>query len=62
MNIKKRTYGFGVDPTETENHFFVVIPPKNSKEQIEVYERFQWTPKGLSMEELIKLAGNRDFS
>ena len=50
MNMKKRTYGFGVDPTETENHFFVVIPPKNSQEQIEVYERFQWTPKGLSPE------------
>ena len=60
MNMKKRTYGFGVDPTETENHFFVVIPPKNSQEQIEIYERFQWTPKGLSPEKLIELAGNKD--
>ena len=57
MSVKKRTYGFGVDPAETQNHFFVVIPPKGSHNQVEVYERFQWTPEGITEDEQKKLAG-----
>ena len=26
MSTKKRTHGFGVDPVESQNHFYVVIP------------------------------------
>jgi hypothetical protein len=47
---KKTTYGFGVDPKQSQNHFFVLIA---SKEQIidpsravQIYERFSWTEEG----------------
>lgn len=43
MSERKKTYGFGVDPIESQNHFFVVIPPKNSCEPVRIYERFEWT-------------------
>ena len=44
MSARRTTYGFGVDPIESQNHFFVVIPPKNSTESISIYERYSWTP------------------
>lgn len=47
MGIRKTTYGFGVDPFQAQNHFFVVIPPKGSFEPIRVFERFSWTPQTL---------------
>ena len=51
MSEKRRTYGFGVDPVESQNHFFVIIPPKGSAESVEIYERFEWTQTGLTQEE-----------
>jgi len=45
--VKKQTYGFGVDPAQSKNHFFVLIPPKDatsaSPPAIQVYERYTWT-------------------
>ncbi len=45
--MKKQTYGFGVDPAQSKNHFFVLIPPKDrnsaSPPTIQVYERYTWT-------------------
>ena len=57
---KKLTYGFGVDLSESQNHFFVLIPPKGSADPIEVYERFEWTPETLSKEELLAKTGEKD--
>ena len=48
--MKKQTFGFGVDPTQSANHFFVLISPKEPKSgstpPVEVYERFSWTAEG----------------
>ena len=44
--MKKQTYGFGVDPVQTKNHFFVLCPPKttiSTTSHIQVYERYSWT-------------------
>jgi len=42
-----QTYGFGVDPEQNQNHFFVVITPKKpnitSHPPVKVYERYSWT-------------------
>jgi hypothetical protein len=42
MSAKRTTYGFGVDPHQSANHFYVLIPPKGP-EPVQVYERFGWT-------------------
>jgi len=34
-------YGFGYDPKESENHFYVIIP-KDVTSEVEIYERFHW--------------------
>lgn len=60
MSSKKLTYGFGFDPAESQNHFYVVIPPKGSDQQVEIYERFSWTPEGLSQEEQMAMAGVKE--
>ena len=60
MKSKKLTYGFGVDLSETQNHFYVIVPPKGVNESIEIYERFAWTPEGLSEEELMAASGIKD--
>ena len=39
--IKKKRYGFGFDPEDSLNHFFVIIPSSKSG-VVEIYERFQW--------------------
>lgn len=48
--MKKQTYGFGVDPAQSKNHFFVLIPPKDpssaSPPPVQVYERYTWTEGG----------------
>ncbi len=41
--MKKDYIGFGFNPTDTENHFYVLIPSgKDMDDRICVYERFQW--------------------
>ncbi len=47
MSTKKASYGFGVDPVQSQNHFFVVIPSKDSIEPVRIFERFSWTPPTL---------------
>ncbi len=37
--------GFGFNPTESENHFYVVVPSKKN-EDVCVYERFKWDAEG----------------
>ncbi|GHU53791.1 hypothetical protein FACS1894200_14270 [Spirochaetia bacterium] len=48
--MRKQTYGFGVDPAQSENHFFVLTSPKEGKATapplVQVYERFSWTAEG----------------
>jgi len=45
--MKKQTYGFGVDPTQSQNHFFVLLRPKEpnqaSPPPVQVFERYAWT-------------------
>ena len=45
--MKKQTYGFGVDPTQSVNHFYALSRQKYSgtafPPPIEVYERYSWT-------------------
>jgi len=45
--MRKQTYGFGVDPAQSQNHFFVLIPPKSqntaSPLPVQIYERYSWT-------------------
>jgi len=47
---KQQTYGFGVDPIQSKNHFFVLISPKEpfmtSSPTVQVYERYSWTSDG----------------
>ena len=39
--MRKGCAGFGYDPKETSNHFYIV-KPKERTEPVEVYERFAW--------------------
>ena len=39
--MTKEYYGFGYDPTESENHFYVIVP-KEATGIVEIYERFHW--------------------
>ncbi|WP_303274969.1 DUF3780 domain-containing protein [uncultured Dialister sp.] len=43
--MKKDYIGFGFNPKEGENHFYVVIPA-DEKESVSVYERFHWDTEG----------------
>lgn len=45
MSAKHMTYGFGVDPALSTNHFYVAVPPKGN-EPVQVYERYGWTDGG----------------
>jgi len=42
MSNKPVTYGFGVNPALSTNHFYVLVPT-NGSEPVQVYERFGWT-------------------
>ncbi|WP_373486128.1 DUF3780 domain-containing protein [Acetobacterium malicum] len=39
--MTKAYFGFGYDPTESENHFYLEIP-KETSEEVKIYERFHW--------------------
>ena len=43
--MKRPTYGFGVDPGQSKNHFFVLLPPKvtGATSPVQVFERYSWT-------------------
>ena len=52
MKLAKTTYGFGVDPLECKNHFYVVIPSSKGKDlPVSVFERFEWTQPTLQQAE-----------
>ena len=42
--MKKQIYGFGVDPVQNQNHFFVWVPPKEQTPPpiVQVFERPTW--------------------
>lgn len=42
MSDKELTYGFGVTPKLSTNHFYVVISADANK-NVQIYERFKWT-------------------
>lgn len=42
MSAKHKTYGFGVEPALSTNHFYVLAPPAGN-EPVQVYERYGWT-------------------
>jgi hypothetical protein len=48
--VKKQTFGFGYDPSQSQNHFYVLIPPKQGKDTaplpVQIYERFAWNDEG----------------
>lgn len=41
MAEKRKIYGFGFDPQESQHHFLVIIP-RNSDGKVIIYERFKW--------------------
>ena len=43
--MKTQTFGFGVDPTQSENHFFVLIKPREAgvMANVQIFERWSWT-------------------
>jgi hypothetical protein len=42
MSNKDKTFGFGVNPKQNANHFYVFNPADKSQ-NIQVYERYGWT-------------------
>lgn len=42
MSKKNITYGFGVNPELSKNHFFVLIPIEKDQ-PVQIYERFSWS-------------------
>ena len=48
--MKKDYIGFGFNPKETENHFYVLIPAKKDfDDKVSIYERFHWETEGEQM-------------
>lgn len=39
--MKKDYIGFGFNPKENENHFYVILP-KDKASDVEIFERFHW--------------------
>lgn len=51
MAKAKTCFGFGVEPSETQNHFYVVIFNRQEKKTyVEIYERYKWTTKDANTE------------
>ena len=40
--MQNKYYGFGFNPAEREDHFFVVIPGNDNEDKVKIYERFHW--------------------
>lgn len=56
--MKKDYIGFGYNPAESDNHFYVVIDA-DPKMKICIYERFGWDEEG---EQIIRKAEPDSFS
>ena len=62
MSGKAKTYGFGFNPDETQNHFFVILPAKGDMSPVRVFERFEWTPEVTEGEELPRLKDGEELA
>ena len=58
--MSEKYFGFGYDPTESENHFYVVVP-KNATDEVEIYERFHWDEgeQKITKKDILKLRLSR---
>jgi hypothetical protein len=58
--MSNKIFGFGYDPTESENHFYVVIP-KEATAEVEIFERFHWDAgeQTLTSKDILKLRMSR---
>lgn len=43
--MKKKQYGFGFNPDESQSHFLVLLSRKGS-ESVEIFERYHWEREG----------------
>lgn len=51
MAKTKTCFGFGVEPSETQNHFYVVIFNRQEKKTyVEIYERYKWNTQDADSE------------
>lgn len=61
--MKNGIVGFGFNPQETENHFYVTIPAgRDMDDRISVYERFHWESEGeqtIQHKDILKLEMTR---
>ena len=58
--MTKTYFGFGYDPTESENHFYMIIPTERTGE-VEIYERFHWDldQQKITKKDILKLRISR---
>ena len=58
--MKNQHFGFGYNPAESENHFYVVIP-KDTTEEVHIYERFHWDEgeQNITNKDILKLRISR---
>ena len=61
--MRKDYIGFGFNPIESENHFYVMIPSTEAMDdRISVYERFHWEEEGeqkIQRKDILKLELSR---
>ena len=61
--MRKDYIGFGFNPTESENHFYVTIPSvQDTDNHVSVYERFHWEAEGeqkIQRKDILKLEISR---
>ncbi|NLH45762.1 MAG: DUF3780 domain-containing protein [Acholeplasmataceae bacterium] len=53
-------FGFGYNPAESENHFYVIVP-KDINADVEIYERFHWDTdeQKITRKDILKLRMSR---
>lgn len=59
--MRKDFIGFGYNPKESDNHFYVIIP-ENKQDEVHIFERFHWDNDGeqvISKQEILKLKISR---
>lgn len=59
--MREEFVGFGYNPKESENHFYVVIPD-NKQDKVQIYERFKWDEGGeqvIRRQDILKLEISR---
>lgn len=59
--MRKDFIGFGYNPKESDNHFYVIIPD-NKQDEVNIYERFHWDndkEQVISKQDILKLKISR---